>query len=397
MADQFTYAELPSDPCLTQEQMLAYIDGKLSAADQHACEKHIADCNLCEDALEGLTLVKDRSVLATPLKTAPTTEEPKVIPLRAAGENRKIWFAAAAVLVIMLTSVFFMQQFAESDAALAENQSADTFKSAEAAPPSPIAAGDSVLASHLEQDPTIAKNDRVLSEKSAEAVDGPVMNAPKSIVNEVEEAPVQPEVAMEMDEVIFDFGDDGDKEAKDLSKLEQTATEGDQELKEEDYREEESEKVTFWDRTKAAIPQGNAGAGADKQKLVVTENKKADDRNNQKPADVPASPQTTATGTPDVFAETQNDSVTASGGINLELSYQNGMNLLNAGQANAAIAMFDEVLLDKNHARYEDAEFQKANALIKANRKPEAKILLQAIEAKKGKYAAEATALLKTL
>jgi anti-sigma factor RsiW len=43
--------------CPGQQQLLDYIQGRLSPAEQHEVEKHVADCELCSDAVEGLSAI----------------------------------------------------------------------------------------------------------------------------------------------------------------------------------------------------------------------------------------------------------------------------------------------------------------------------------------------------
>ena len=49
--------------CPAQQQLLNYVQGKLSAAEQHEVEKHVADCELCSDALEGLAAIPQKERL----------------------------------------------------------------------------------------------------------------------------------------------------------------------------------------------------------------------------------------------------------------------------------------------------------------------------------------------
>ena len=46
--------------CPSQQQLLDYVQGKLTAGEQHEVEMHLADCELCSDALEGLAAIKDK-------------------------------------------------------------------------------------------------------------------------------------------------------------------------------------------------------------------------------------------------------------------------------------------------------------------------------------------------
>ncbi len=41
--------------CISEEMMLAYLEGKLNPSDQHRVEKHLLECDFCHDAFEGLS------------------------------------------------------------------------------------------------------------------------------------------------------------------------------------------------------------------------------------------------------------------------------------------------------------------------------------------------------
>lgn len=43
--------------CPTQDQLLAYVEGKLSPAERHDVELHLQDCDLCGEAVEGLQAI----------------------------------------------------------------------------------------------------------------------------------------------------------------------------------------------------------------------------------------------------------------------------------------------------------------------------------------------------
>jgi anti-sigma factor RsiW len=51
---------IPTTQCPAQQQLLDYVQGKLSTAAQHEVEKHVADCELCSDALEGLAAIQQK-------------------------------------------------------------------------------------------------------------------------------------------------------------------------------------------------------------------------------------------------------------------------------------------------------------------------------------------------
>ena len=50
----------PTD-CLSEKMLFDYIDNKLNQKERHIVEKHLLDCEMCSDALEGLEMVTDRN------------------------------------------------------------------------------------------------------------------------------------------------------------------------------------------------------------------------------------------------------------------------------------------------------------------------------------------------
>jgi len=402
MTDQFTYKQLPADPCLTQEQMLNYIDGKLSFEEQHVCEKHMADCDLCADALEGLELVKNRAALLTPVSNRQENivESGKVIALQP-ERNNKMWYAAAAVLLLILGSVFLFKQITNQDSTsvTAANESkADSIGQPNVSTEWTVASDSenaAVVTGGVDQDRAVLSSPDT---KAPVAQPGETYNLQAEekalgAAYEVEDvAPSEAPVALQQTDQLA---------SKDIDASTVVVEEADK-------------KTTFWERAKAAVPVPNTNSKPNQQSIAKEDSRSTSEQSSDTDFDdapgansgAPPSVSASDEGKSETYGQVLSDSaVVNSNGPHplkpsdndLELSYTNGMNLMNSGQYNSAIVFFDEVLKVKTHARYEDAEFQKANALIKSNRKAEAKILLQSIEAKKGKHAAEATQLLKTL
>jgi len=46
--------------CLSQQQLLDYVQHKLSPEQQHEVERHLADCELCSEAVEGLQAIRHK-------------------------------------------------------------------------------------------------------------------------------------------------------------------------------------------------------------------------------------------------------------------------------------------------------------------------------------------------
>ena len=83
------------------DRLSAYIDDELDASSRSAAEKHLSDCGLCRDEMEGVTRVRVRTQ-ALPIQEAPpgTFELPaEVVALPA---RRRVLVAAAAVATLVV-------------------------------------------------------------------------------------------------------------------------------------------------------------------------------------------------------------------------------------------------------------------------------------------------------
>lgn len=90
--------------CLTQEQMHKYIEGRLSDKERFIIEKHLIDCDLCSEAVEGL------SRLSGAESEASVTSLGHRIHTRLSGPEKKksipkAMYAIAAVVILGLISV----------------------------------------------------------------------------------------------------------------------------------------------------------------------------------------------------------------------------------------------------------------------------------------------------
>jgi len=56
-------------PCLTINQIIGYTDDSLSDKDRHEVEKHLLDCKLCSEAVEGFELCEEKGEVRDILKS----------------------------------------------------------------------------------------------------------------------------------------------------------------------------------------------------------------------------------------------------------------------------------------------------------------------------------------
>lgn len=104
--------------CLSRDKILQYKDGLLKRSDMHEIEKHLVDCNLCSEALEGLSMVSGLAALdEIKDRFSKTTKRD--------GYSSKNYMAiAASVVAITLLTYFAINQVKE----VKNDQSAYEFK-----------------------------------------------------------------------------------------------------------------------------------------------------------------------------------------------------------------------------------------------------------------------------
>src|SRR3954462_11025512 len=86
-------------PHLSQEQMMDYMRHRLTGSELHEVEKHLVDCKLCNEALEGIKKVKKESRILT------ITEELRKLARKRKLVKRKIF---SLLDLITLFSLIFL-------------------------------------------------------------------------------------------------------------------------------------------------------------------------------------------------------------------------------------------------------------------------------------------------
>ncbi|HNW98123.1 MAG TPA: tetratricopeptide repeat protein [Bacteroidales bacterium] len=96
--------------CLSSDVLLAYSENRLSQEEMHLVEKHLLDCQLCSDALEGISLIKNKSkfkpAVEDILKKIDSKSKPKVVYF-----NFRMRMAAAAIIIVLVGLTFVIRYF----------------------------------------------------------------------------------------------------------------------------------------------------------------------------------------------------------------------------------------------------------------------------------------------
>ncbi|HMT29950.1 MAG TPA: hypothetical protein PKD91_11780 [Bacteroidia bacterium] len=95
--------------CIKRDLLLRYRDGALSSHEKYEVEKHLVDCPLCTDALDGLMLVTSTASLDDV-----QNEVSEMVYGNAGTSFQKYWVAAASVAAIVVLSVFTYLQFRDA-------------------------------------------------------------------------------------------------------------------------------------------------------------------------------------------------------------------------------------------------------------------------------------------
>jgi|GEM_PF-2944976 len=482
--EPLTYHPLPEDPCLTEAQLCGYIDGALTPKEQHQVEKHLLDCAMCSDALEGFMLVKNRDKAAfvpvlpgeeatqneSPQEKKDEKEKGKVFFLFGPGAGR---YAAAAALILFVGVAWFLKGLVGGDQekTMSDNRAADSYAHDSVMKMDSIAAANEkptftpLPAPPREEAAADAKEPLAAADKAAERA-RPDQEQSEEIAFADETAPVAGEAENRDQSTHWDFGDgakenknvdvEADKKPANPKQLFETAVQKKEESGDKDAGRKEKEKLAQESQQYKQLEKNKSGKlfdnklrtkslsdsygfispapKADSNKMsfstgndtyrVMTDSMSVTNSNSvvnttissQNTVNLNAAEKTmsytwsdgaTTGGTAAPPAGTYSVTVTDANGASTESSanspakpartYEEGMEMTKGNRNAEAIAVFDAILADPKHPKYEDAQWQKAVALVKLNRKAEAKTLLNTIIRKNGKYKALAESQLKQL
>jgi len=126
MSKELKHKIYTSTDCISEDAMYKYIDKMLSASEEHQVEKHLLDCELCSDALEGLTISHDRKIIGSIKATVDkqllaTEKNTKIIHI-----NFKTIWGIAAGLLLLIGGVFFFNQFMTKNMEMADASKLET-------------------------------------------------------------------------------------------------------------------------------------------------------------------------------------------------------------------------------------------------------------------------------
>jgi hypothetical protein len=95
--------------CLTVEQLTAYAGERTSSEERFVIEKHLVDCELCSDALDGFTMLREESGLQDQIKSLNSEISKNSSRYFARRRSRKIYYSLAAAILVAITSALYFR------------------------------------------------------------------------------------------------------------------------------------------------------------------------------------------------------------------------------------------------------------------------------------------------
>jgi predicted Zn-dependent protease len=100
--------------CLSRKEIRQYLEGQMTAGQQHTVENHLLDCPICSDAVEGLANDVDTTLTGQHIeqlsKRISERGAQAALPSKKQWPRRAVWLAIAALLVLLAYVVHQYQQ-----------------------------------------------------------------------------------------------------------------------------------------------------------------------------------------------------------------------------------------------------------------------------------------------
>lgn len=87
--------------CPTQQQLLDYVQGRLTPEQQHEVELHLADCELCSEAVEGLAAFEQKEQIPGMLRQM-KKQMLRKLRTRKRRKDQVAYFIQLAIIVIVI-------------------------------------------------------------------------------------------------------------------------------------------------------------------------------------------------------------------------------------------------------------------------------------------------------
>ena len=382
--------------CLTNNEMLEYLSGKLSDTGRRRIEMHIADCEMCNDELEGLSNMKNPENLSIIIHSVNSDidtylkqfDKSKIKQSTKTYNIRRIFAVAASVLLI-ISAGFTVNYFIKSNStSLADMQKIENLE--------------------LPEKKAVITKKEVVNDESV------IHDIVGSMVDEENfgTAAVEQPGENSFDEIIAGESN------------ENTVTTADDDISEKILKEEEEETSENIPMFKSDISKNKKVDSELNNKLVtstseedgkVAKEEKNNDFTGYTTRHIPNENNRAKKEDASKYKSIRNSALLsydekvyneASGGFekylkyksdDSEIIYKYGVSSFYTKNYNNALKNFDKIISSGNDKYLEDSEWYKTQTLVKLGRNKEAISLLQKIVSRNGKHKNKASDVLKQL
>lgn len=382
--------------CLTNNEMLEYLSGKLSDTEKRRIEMHIADCEMCNDELEGLSNMKNPESLSAIIHSVNSDIDTylkqfvkKEIKKTVKTYNIKRIFAVAASVLLLISAGFTINYFMKSNSeSLADMQKIENLelpeKSADMTDKEVIndeSVTHNIAGSSVDED----NFSTVVVEQSGknsidEIISGELDKNTETTADDDISDRILKEEEAEIEENIPMFQTDISKNKKIDSELNNELVTTTNEEDGEAAKEEKNDNFIGFS-TRHIPDENNRAKKEDAIKYKSIRNSAIfsyDEKVYNEASD----------GFEKYLSYKSNDS---------EIIYKYGVSSFYTKNYNNALKNFNKVISSGNNKYLEDAEWYKTQTLIKLGRNKEAIGLLQKIVSRNGKHKNKASDVLKQL
>ncbi len=372
--------------CLTHKEMIGYLYGKISQSEKLNIEMHLADCEMCNDEMDGLALMKDNHKLneiVTELNTKICKSAfDSVYPVKRSRKFNliRITAVAASAVIVISAGIYLYYLTLSKTEELAEMSNSKQSETVD------NEFNNSIKDKNTESSNNInKKTDLISNDVTNEKVESSVISPERNIVNE-ESPPVVDKIESED---ITVYGGISNVNTKTLKENTDDLTNATLSDINEDVLPAEDEKIKS--ENKPDLNFGYKTRSADEQKL--NKDKKVEDKYKSLRASA-------------LFSYTGNVYSEAIHGFeeylnqypnDIEIVYKAGFSKYMLKEYSVAATYFNTVITNGTGKYFDDAEWYKTQCFIKQNKLEFAIPLLKQIVSKNGKYKNDAQKLLNSL
>jgi len=389
--------------CLTSSEIQKYVSGKLNEKDIRRVELHIADCPMCNDELDGYMLLKGKNNLPNIIYDINNKIDKKVfgsklIPQDSSRKKiNKRFFSIAASLILLLGAGFIINFYMnKSDKNLADTSAVEKVLNEDALVNKSVQkeniVSNETKTDALKQNLQITDSESINTKISEEQENKHTKSGFVNEKNKEDIAVSENDKDNEQEEV---FGE----VVRDNKNIDDISTD---KISSEEKKSENNDVVIAGiskkDRIKSNNEQPSENIAFITTRGVNIKNKKSVNR-KEKEKYQSLRESALLSYSMKVWDEALKDfnSYLKYKSNDYEIIYKSGISYYNLKKYNNAVNRFNKIINEGVNRYVENAEWYEAKSLIKLGKNSEAKILLNRIIVKKGKYQNQALDLLNSI